>query len=106
MKREAMPLKSIVIEAPFIQWGLDVIGIINPKYIQGHSYILTSTYYFTKWTKYKFLHIANTKELILFFEENIFFRFGIPKKFIIDIGSIFVGSKFTSFCGEYGVTMG
>jgi hypothetical protein len=49
MKRFAMPLQPISVEQPFAQWGLDVIGLINPKSSKGHLYILTTTYYFTKW---------------------------------------------------------
>lgn len=30
MKREAMPLQSIIVDVPFMQWRLDVIGPINP----------------------------------------------------------------------------
>jgi hypothetical protein len=45
MKRFAMPLQPISVEKPFSQWGLDVIGPINPKsskgiYIYSHRYIL------------------------------------------------------------------
>jgi transposase InsO family protein len=32
--------------------------------------------------------------------------FGVPEKFITDNGSIFIGSKFTELCGEYGIIMG
>jgi hypothetical protein len=31
MKKYAMPLQPISVEKPFSQWGLDVIGPINPK---------------------------------------------------------------------------
>jgi len=31
MKRATMSLKPILMEEPFTQWGLDVIGPINPK---------------------------------------------------------------------------
>jgi hypothetical protein len=48
MKRSAMPLPPISVEQPFSQWGLDVVGPINPKSCKGHIYILTATYYFTK----------------------------------------------------------
>jgi hypothetical protein len=34
------------------------------------------------------------------------FRFGVLEKFIIDNGSIIIGSKFTNFYGEYGIIMG
>jgi hypothetical protein len=43
MKRSAMPLQPILVEEPFSQWGLDVIGPINPKSSKGHVYILTAT---------------------------------------------------------------
>jgi hypothetical protein len=44
--------------------------------------------------------------LTKFLKENILSRFGIQEKFITDNGSIFIGSKFTEFCGEYGIFMG
>ena len=31
MKRATMPLQPILVDAPFMKWGLDVIGPINPK---------------------------------------------------------------------------
>jgi len=34
-KMVAMPMKTITVEIPFIQWGLDVIGPINPKYVKN-----------------------------------------------------------------------
>jgi hypothetical protein len=49
-KRVSMPLKKITVEIPFTQWGLDVVGPINPKSNKGHSYIVTTTDYFTKWS--------------------------------------------------------
>ena len=48
MKKASMTLQPIIVEEPFTQWGLDVIGPINPKSNKGHSYILTVTDYFTK----------------------------------------------------------
>jgi hypothetical protein len=48
----------------------------------------------------------DSKKLIKFLKDNILSRFGVPKKFINDNGSIFIGSNFTNFCGEYGIVMG
>jgi hypothetical protein len=101
-----MPLQSSMVEKPFVQWGLDVIGPINPKSSKGHSYIVTTTDYFTKWKEATTLRNADSDHLIHFLKENILSRFGVPEKFITDNGSIFVGSKFTNFCGEYGIIMG
>jgi hypothetical protein len=106
MKRVAMPLQSAMVEQPFSQWGLDVIGPINPKSSKGHSYIITATDYFTKWQEAVALRNANSEQLIHFLKENVLSRFGVPEKFITDNGSIFIGSKFTNFCGEYGIIMG
>jgi hypothetical protein len=44
-----LPLYPISVEAPFQQWGLDFIGEINPTSLGQHRWILTATYYFTKW---------------------------------------------------------
>jgi hypothetical protein len=106
MKRAAMPLHPVTIEEPFTQWGLDVIGPINPKSNKGHSYILTATDYFTKWQEVVALKKVDSEELINFLKENILSRFRVPEKFITDNGSIFIGSKFTKFCGEFGIIMG
>jgi hypothetical protein len=92
-KRVVMPLKTITVESPFTQWGLDVIGPINPKSSKGHSYIITTTDYFTKWHEAIALKEANTEHLIQFLQENILSRFGVPEKFITDNGSIFISSN-------------
>jgi hypothetical protein len=106
MKRSAMPLQPIFMEQPCSQWGLDVVGPINQKSSKGHIYILTATDYFTKWSEAMALKKVDSKELIKFLKDNILSRFDVPKKFITDNGSIFIGSKFTEFCGEYGIVMG
>lgn len=106
MKREAMPLQRILVDALFMQWRLDVTGPINPKSSQGHTYILNATNNFTKWKEARAIKKENTNELISFIEENIFSQFCIPDKFIIDNDTIFVGSKFTTFSGKYKIMMG
>ncbi|XP_059067908.1 uncharacterized protein LOC131858629 [Cryptomeria japonica] len=47
----ALPLRLVVIDEPFKQWGIDFIGPINPHSSAGHVYILTATDYFTKWVE-------------------------------------------------------
>jgi transposase InsO family protein len=48
---------------------------------------------------------VDSEELIKFLKDNILLRFGVLDKFIIYNGSIFIRSKFTEFCGEYGIIM-
>jgi hypothetical protein len=95
MKKVVMPLQLIMVEQPFYQWGLDVVGPINLKSSKGNMYILTTTDYFTKWLEVVVLKKVDAEELIRFLKDNILSRFGSPDKFITDNGSIFIGSKFT-----------
>jgi hypothetical protein len=90
MKRSAMPLQPILVEKLFTQWWLDIILIINPKSSEGHIYILTTTDYFMKWKEAISLKKVDSEELIKFLKDNIFSRFGVPEKFIIDNNSIFI----------------
>lgn len=66
MKWEVMPLHEIYVYVPFMQWGLGVICPINPKSCQGHSYIVTTTHYFTKWQEARDLKKLDTYEFISF----------------------------------------
>jgi hypothetical protein len=100
MKKYVMSLQPITVEQTFSQWGLDVVGPINQNSSKGHMYILTTTDYFTKWPEVVALKKADFEELIKFLKDNISLRFGVPDKFIFDNGLIFIGSKFTEFCGE------
>ena len=50
-KLKPLPLVPISVEAPFQQWGLDFIGEINPISSGQHTWILTTTDFFTKWVE-------------------------------------------------------
>ena len=47
----SLPLKSIAVNAPFQQWGLDFIREINPSSSGQHKWILTAIDFFTKWVE-------------------------------------------------------
>jgi len=101
-----MLLQSITIEETLVQWGLYVIGLINCKSSQAHSCILTETKYFTKWQEIVSLKKVDYEEIINLLKFNILSRFGVLEKFITDNGSIFIGSNFTKFCGEFSIITG
>jgi hypothetical protein len=48
-RKNCSPSKPISVEAPFRQWGLDVIREIHPQSPSQRKWILTATDYFTKW---------------------------------------------------------
>ena len=79
-KLAALPLKSVVIQAPFQQWGLDFIGKFNDNSSNGYTWILTATDYFTKWVEAIPTKAATQKVVMDFLEDKIITRFGVPAK--------------------------
>ena len=76
VKKPAFPLQPILDERPFQQWGIDVVGPINPPSSMQHKYIITATDYFTRWEEAAPLKVVNTNQVILFLEFFIITRFG------------------------------
>ena len=50
-RRLAFRLQLVTVQNPFEQWGLDVVGEINPNSSKIHKYIITATDYFSKFTE-------------------------------------------------------
>ena len=48
---------------PFLVWGIDVIGRIAPKVLNGHEYILVATDYFTEWVEVAFYFVLKAKHV-------------------------------------------
>ncbi|XP_060182913.1 uncharacterized protein LOC132612849 [Lycium barbarum] len=69
---------------PFVAWGIDVIGPIEPKASNGHRFILVAIDYFTKWVEAVTFKSVTKKEVVDFVHSNIICRFGIPKTIITD----------------------
>ncbi|KAH9296361.1 hypothetical protein KI387_039949, partial [Taxus chinensis] len=87
----ALPLHPISVDQPFMQWGLDFIGVINPNSSQGH-----------KWTEAVALKEANESSILDFYE-GIATRFGIPATIISDNALAFIGSKVTEWAVKNGI---
>ncbi|XP_070022511.1 uncharacterized protein [Nicotiana sylvestris] len=68
---------------PFVAWGMDVIGPIEPKASNGHRFILVPIDYFTKWVESVTFKAVTKKAVVDFVHSNIC-RFGIPKTIITD----------------------
>ncbi|XP_070015923.1 uncharacterized protein [Nicotiana sylvestris] len=72
---------------PFIAWGMDVIGPIEPAVSNEHRFILVAIDYFTKWVEAKTFKSVTKKSVTDFVHSNIIFRFKIPKVIITDNGA-------------------
>ena len=102
---KALPLKPIVFQAAFQQWGLDFIGKFKYNSSNGYSWILIATDYFTKWGE----TIPTKKEtdaiVMDFLEDKIITRFSVPARIITDNGPCFVSSEMSSFYFKYGIIL-
>lgn len=77
-KRHAFPLHPVTVQNPFEEWGLDVVGEINPSSSKLHKHILTTTDYFCKWIEAIPLKVINDHEVIQFLQRNTVTKFGVP----------------------------
>ena len=72
-------------------WGIDVVGPIPRKVINGHQYIIVAINYFTKWVEATSLSTITMKNTARFISKDIICQYGVPNKIIIDNAINFVG---------------
>jgi hypothetical protein len=105
VKKASFPLQTITIDITFQQWGLDIIGPINPSSLQQHKYILTTTNYFTRWSEAVPLKVVNTNHVVSFMNSHIITRFCIPKCLVFDNASYFSSLDMNVFALEKGIKL-
>jgi ribonuclease HI len=101
---KSLPLKPVVVSAPFQQWGLDFIGEIHPPSSGQHRWILTATDYFTKWIEVVPTRSTSHKVIISFLED-IIARFGCPSKIVTENASSFRSEPLIKFCEQFGISL-
>jgi transposase InsO family protein len=105
LRKPSFPLQPVSVNSPFQQWGLDIIGPINPPSSQQHKYIVTATDYFTRWSEAAMLRTVNTSQVITFLNWNIITRFGIPDCLVFDNASYFSSLEMSEFALENGIKL-
>ncbi|XP_059073727.1 uncharacterized protein LOC131874393 [Cryptomeria japonica] len=100
-----LPLRPVIIEAPFKQWGLDFVGPLNLVSSAGHTHILTVMDYFTKWVEAIPVKKTTSEIVCAFLKENIIIRFGVPQKIVTDNTSNFSSSELSLFCYDHGISL-
>jgi ribonuclease HI len=101
---KSLPLKPVVVSAPFQQWGLDFIGEIHPPSSGQHRWILTATDYFTKWIEAVPTRSASHKVIISFLED-IITRFGCPSRIVTDNAASFKSEPLIKFCEQFQISL-
>jgi len=89
---------------PFVAWGMDVIGPIEPAASNGHRFILVAIDYFTKWVEAKTFKSVTKKAVVDFVHSNIICRFGIPKVIITDNGANLNSNLMKEVCQQFKIT--
>ena len=80
-----MPLNPKVTLQAFDKWAVDFVGPINPPGKRTSSrYIITTTYYLTRWAEVKSVKDYSTATVAQFIFENILTRFGCPRILMSD----------------------
>ena len=71
---------------------MDIVGVL-PRAPGNKRFLLATTDYFTKWVEAEPLAQIREADVIRFIHKNILSRFGIPRAFVSDNDTQFVGSK-------------
>jgi transposase InsO family protein len=98
-------MNPIIKPWPFRDWGMDMIGKINPPSSTGHQYILAIMDYFTKWVEVIPMKLVTAKDVINFIKEHVIHRFGIPQTITTDGGLVFISEEFRKFIVDVGIKL-
>ena len=101
LKRDEMPLQTILEVETFDLWGIDFMGPFTPS--EGKEYIFVAVDCVSKWVKAILTRTNDHRVVNKFIVNNIFSRFGCPRAIISDGGSHFTNSHFKSLLKKYGV---
>ena len=96
------PLHPTITSWPFNAWGLDVVGPLMSKSFEGHSYILATTDYFSKWAEVAVFYKVKKETITNFFIRNIVFRYGVPRYIITDNGKEFYKKPIGKLYNDFG----
>ena len=102
---KSFPLRPIVVNGPFQQWGLDFIGEINPSSSGQHKWILVATDYFTKWIEAVPTRNATHQVIMRILYENIFSRFGCPVRLVTDNAPALKDGALVNMCESMGIQL-
>ena len=87
----------------FSIWGINMIGMIEPKASKGHHFILVAIDYFTKWVEVASFSSV-TKNVVARFIKHIFiYRYGIPERIITDNGTNLNNTMITALCEQFHI---
>lgn len=88
---------------PFSMWGIDIIGMIEPKASNGHRFILVAIDYFTKWVEAASYANVTRQVVVRFIKYNLICRYGVPNRIITDNGSNLNNKMMKELCDDFKI---
>ncbi|XP_059314076.1 uncharacterized protein LOC132064916 [Lycium ferocissimum] len=89
---------------PFVAWGMDVIGPIEPPASNRHRFILVAIDYFTKCVE-ETSHKAVTRKVVAdFVKNNLICRFDVLESIITDNGANLNSHLMKDICEQFKIT--
>jgi hypothetical protein len=99
MKNPSEELCSVLPPWPFVQWGVDIVGLL-PTGKGGRKFLVVAVDYFTKWVEVEVLAIITAGNVKNNLWKSIMCRYGIPHAFVTDNGRQFDCESFQKWCVE------
>ncbi|GFS37978.1 hypothetical protein Acr_00g0055000 [Actinidia rufa] len=97
---EMVPMSS---PWPFVQWGIDILGLL-PRAPLQRKFLIVTIDYFTKWIEAQPLAKIIEKNTRDFVWKHLVCRFRIPKVIISDNARQFDNDKFKLFCLDLAIS--
>ena len=89
---------------PFVAWGMDVIGPIEPVTSNGHRFIVVAIDYLTKWVEAASYKSVTNEVVADFVRKNMICRFGVPESIIIDNDANLNSHLMREICEKFNIT--
>jgi transposase InsO family protein len=84
-----------------VVWGVDIVSIL-PRALGGFKFLFVGIDTFTKLMEAT--PVVNiTQEAAVKFLKSIIYRFGVPKRVLMDNGTQFKGVKFLRCCADFRI---
>ncbi|KAL5009348.1 hypothetical protein ScPMuIL_014929, partial [Solemya velum] len=95
------PLTSMPIEGAFDRWHIDFLKL--SKTTEGYQYVLLVVDSFTRWVEAFPMKTQDSKSVARVLFEQVFSRFGAPKKLVSDLGKQFTSNLIQALCEIFDV---
>ena len=90
------------VDGPFERWHIDFLKLSKTN--DGYQYLLLVVDSFTRWVEAFPMKTQDSKQVALVLFQQIFSRFGAPRKLVSDLGKQFMSHLILALCEIFNVT--